>query len=1125
MGTEASCAERPASGAAKHVLKLLHCVVAPLHELCLSCYPKAVSTELSKTYDPAAVEAETTRIWLEEKCFAADPAGPGKAYTIVIPPPNVTGALHLGHAINNTLQDILTRVHRMRGFNTLWVPGIDHAGIATQAVVEKQLKEKENKTRHDIGREELVRRIWEWKEQYGNRILEQLKRLGCSCDWDRTRFTLDDMCARAVRETFFKLFKDGLIYRGKRLVNWDTHLQTSISDDEIYHETVKTSLWHIKYPIVDENNLTAENAEDAESKNKNEFSALSASSAVKSSPAHPKFVTVATTRPETMLGDTAVAVHSEDVRWNWAIGKQVRLPLTDRLIPIIADDILVDPKFGSGVVKVTPAHDPNDYAVWQRHQGKPDEIGLINILNSDGTINENGGKYAGMKREAARKKVVEDLTALGLLVKEEPYETQVGHSDRSKTPIEPYLSDQWFVKMAPLAEPALEVVRNGTIKFFPERHAQQYLAWLGEKRDWPISRQLWWGHRIPVWTFELHSDHRKKIGTFSSVEAAKNRASVLHMIDEYLTIWGTPKEVCIQEGTESKIHLCASSVGAREALEALEEVCDRRVYDTKRKPDGNYPRATPLKKICAFPAASVVASRLNDEFVSFIQDDDVLDTWFSSALWPHSTLGWPEQTPELKKYYPTSVLLTGRDIITLWVARMVMTGMYNMGQHPSPSPGTPAFGSEAQARRGEGRGEGSSSQSSVLSPQSFPAHPNPPPEYRERGKELGIPFFHVAINPTILDGNGERMSKSKGNGVDPVDIIDTHGADALRFTMTLMATETQDARLPVKKDAQGRNTSEKFDIGRTFAIKLWNAARLTLPSLESAPQSPALSPQSLIERWIISSFNRAVDEANTALANYRFDQYAKVCYDFFWRDFCDWYLEAIKPILKDPAKAGAAANVLAAVFDGALRLMHPMIPFITEKIWWQLNEVRPERGLAGYIECSKSQRLIKAAWPHTGATDRALENFFARIHEVVVAIRNVRSEYSKANPSMATKKLDVTMISGEDAVSRIDEIRQTIEPLANCHLKDLLDIEKTPENMHSGVRVKTEAGEIIVEVLEDPVAKEQLRANQMKDLIRQIQTLKGRLENPGYLSKAPPRLVEQTKAQLAEAEAELAKLA
>jgi valyl-tRNA synthetase len=553
-----------------------------------------MSSEIPKTYDPSSIESAANRVWLEERCFAADPAAPGDPYCIVIPPPNVTGALHLGHAINTTLQDILTRAHRMRGFNTVWIPGIDHAGIATQAVVEKQLKEKENKTRHDVGREALVERIWEWKKQFGDRIIEQLKRMGCSCDWDRTRFTLDEQCARAVRETFFKLFKDGLIYRGKRLVNWDVLLQTSISDDEIYHETVKTNLWHIRYPIEGTD----------------------------------KFMVVATTRPETMLGDTAVAVHSEDSRWNWAIGKSVELPLTGRKIPIIADDILVDPKFGSGVVKVTPAHDPNDYAVWQRHKGA---IDILNILNPDGTINQNGGTYAGMKRDPARKKIVEDLTALGLLEKEEPYETQVGHSDRSKTPVEPYLSDQWFVKMAPLAEPALQVVREGIIKFFPERHAQQYLSWLGEKRDWPISRQLWWGHRIPVWNFALKAKPQPPEMTRDS-RLDPNTAE-------------NPEDFPFNE--------CAA----------------QSVFDAQT---GKF-----IFYCCPPPNRPDLEAALTE--AGLVQDPDVLDTWFSSALWPHSTLGWPVDTPDLRKWYPTSVLVTSRDIITLWVARMVMTGMYNMG--------------------------------------------------------------------------------------------------------------------------------------------------------------------------------------------------------------------------------------------------------------------------------------------------------------------------------------------------------------------------------------------------------------------------------------------------------------
>ena len=615
----------------------------------------------------------------------------------------MTGALHLGHAINNTLQDILTRVHRMRGFNTVWIPGIDHAGIATQAVVEKQLKEKENKTRHDVGREGLVERIWAWKQQYGDRILMQLQRLGCSCDWTRTRFTLDEMCARAVRETFFKLFRDGLVYRGKRLVNWDTHLLTSISDDELYTEPTKTSMWHIRYPI---------NGTD-------------------------RFMTVATTRPETMLADTAVAVHPDDARWNWAVGKQVRLPLTGRLIPIIADPILVDMAFGSGVVKVTPAHDPNDYAVYARHKGTPTEIAILNLMTPDGRVNDadaSWSAYAGLTFAAARKRIVDDLTAGGFhdpATDVKPHEANVNFSDRSKTAIQPYLSDQWFVKMAPLAEPALDVVRDGTIRFFPERHAQQYLSWLGEKRDWPISRQLWWGHRIPVWSVGDGFIQLREAGVSSSDW------------DKTVQRWASEGRISVtmQEGNRT---VGFSPEVARESRQ--EWICIRDAGDSE---------------VSAFL-----------ERAGFKQDGDVLDTWFSSALWPHSTLGWPAATADLAKWYPTAVLMTGRDIITLWVARMVMMGMYNMGGK--------------SWELGVGSGE-------LKKAPSAPNSQLPTPN-----SQLGIPFAHVAINPTILDGNGERMSKTKGNGVDPVDVIDSHGADALRFTLTQMATETQDARLPVQ---------------------------------------------------------------------------------------------------------------------------------------------------------------------------------------------------------------------------------------------------------------------------------------------------------------------------------------
>ena len=952
-----------------------------------------MSTELAKTYDPAAVEAEAYRVWIDEKCFHADPAAPGEPYSIVIPPPNVTGALHLGHAINNTLQDILIRRHRMAGYNTVWIPGIDHAGIATQAVVEKELKEKENKTRHDVGREALVERIWKWKEQFGDRILNQLQRLGCSCDWDRSRFTLDDMCARAVRETFFKLFKDGLIYRGKRLVNWDVFLQTSVSDDEIYYETVKTSLWHIKYPIEGTD----------------------------------KSMVVATTRPETMLGDTAVAVHPDDPRWNWAIGKSVRLPLMDRLIPIVGDPVLVDPKFGTGCVKVTPAHDPNDYACWQRQAGK---IDLINIITPDGKINEAGGKYAGLKREAARKQVVSDLEHQGLLLKEEPYETQVGHSDRSKTPIEPYLSDQWFVKMAPLAEPALEVVRNGIIKFYPERHAQQYLAWLGEKRDWPISRQLWWGHRIPVWADSGRGNPNEGWGP--------NAVQRIHAWDAKLREWESAGRIAfhVRDITGAE----ATRIATQEILLPFDYICVKDPNDNE------------------------VISAIETE--GYVQDPDVLDTWFSSALWPHSTLGWPENTAELQKYYPTSVLVTARDIITLWVARMVMAGLYNMGR---------------------------------------------------------IPFAHVAINPTILDGKGERMSKSKGNGVDPVDIIDTHGADALRFTLTQMATETQDARLPVKRDAKGRNTSDKFDVGRNFCNKIWNATRFALANLGTIPPEPVdESKWTIPDRWVLSRLMRTIKECDEAIAAYRFDQYAKTCYDFFWRDLCDWYIETIKPELKegaDPSRRGQVANILAAALDVSLRLMHPMIPFITETIWWKLNEVRPDRSIPNRITLKTHNRLIVSEWPrfNDDLTSEGAEFIFGKLQELIAAIRNVRNEYKVDQKKAVT----VSYVAPADAARQIEANKAIIELLATCTIRQVKPDLAPPPN---SARTQAAGCEIFLENLVDVDAEKQRTAKRRDELTKQIIALKARLSNESYISKAPPHLVKQTQDQLAEAEAELAKL-
>jgi valyl-tRNA synthetase len=621
-------------------------------------------------YNPSDVESSWHKNWNDKHAFR--PNGTGESYSIVIPPPNVTGALHLGHALNNTVQDILVRHARKLGKNTLWVPGTDHAGIATQAVVEKRLLELEGKNRHDIGREALVGRIWDWKEEYEARITNQLKMMGSSCDWERQRFTLDPMCAQAVRHTFFNFFQKDLIYRGKRLVNWDTHLQTAVADDEIYHETVQGSMYHFKYVLADGSG----------------------------------FLPVATTRPETMLGDSAVAVHPEDVRYQAFIGKMLTVPFVNRQIPVIADAELVDPAFGTGCVKVTPAHDPNDYQTGLRHN-----LPQINIMTTAGLVNENGGEFEGLTFPKARKAIVKGLEELGLLIEIKDHEMQVGHSDRSKTPIEPFLSNQWFVAMGDLAQKALDVVENGTIKFTPERYSKTYMDWLGEKRDWCISRQLWWGHRIPIWYADGPNDHEMKT-------AFGHRDDVVYKLAENGKTW----LICVENGE----------------LEVDE-----------------------------LPGFSLT------------RDDDVLDTWFSSALWPHSTLGWPLQTSDLSTWYTTSVLVTSRDIISLWVARMVITGLENVGK---------------------------------------------------------IPFDRVYIHPKILDGEGKTMSKSRGNGVDPLDIIEKYGTDALRWTMCGMCTDNQDARLPVKpevlEDGRTINTSEKFETGRNFANKLWNAVRFVHPHLE-----------------------------------------------------------------------------------------------------------------------------------------------------------------------------------------------------------------------------------------------------------------------------------------------------
>ncbi|MBI2191655.1 MAG: valine--tRNA ligase [Planctomycetes bacterium] len=916
--------------------------------------------DLPKQYEPQKAQARWYPHWESQGYFHAEPDPERAAYAIVIPPPNVTGALHLGHALNNTIQDLLIRWRRMQGRDTLWMPGTDHAGIATQAVVERRLFEQEKLSRHDIGREGLVARIWKWKDEYEARILGQLRRMGCSCDWQRTRFTLDDVCARAVRHTFFRLFRKGLIYRGKRLVNWDTFLQTAVADDEIFYEEVQSSLWYFRYPLTDRSG----------------------------------HVVIATTRPETMLGDTAVAVHPDDPRYRDLVGKTVTLPLVHREIPILADAKLVDPKFGTGCVKVTPAHDPNDYATGLRHG-----LAMINILTPDGHINDNGGAFAGQDRYEARQNVVRQLESLGLLEKTEPYPTKVGHSDRSKTPIEPYLSDQWFVQMADLAESAMQAVRDGRVRFHPERYARSYLDWLGEKRDWCISRQLWWGHRIPIWYAE-------------NVEESDLQA----------------------------------------AFRGRDDVCWTRLDASGRW------------LICSL--TDLTPDALGHGH-ALTQDPDVLDTWFSSALWPHSTLGWPEATPELERYYPTSVLVTSRDIISLWVARMVITGLENLGQ---------------------------------------------------------VPFHDVYIHAKILDGQGRAMSKSAGNGVDPLDIIEKYGADALRFTLASLCTDNQDARLPVKPEAlpDGRriNTSERFELGRNFANKLWNASRFVLLNLEGvAQQSSKLLPGAEFrfeDRWMLSRLTRTTEKVTAHLEAFTINEVANTLYDFVWHEFCDWYLEMVKPRLRPEADADArlfTQRCLAYVLDHVLRLLHPILPFVTEEIWQYFGQILPHRGLPSARQDRASASVMIAAWPipNRDLLDPASESEMVRFQLMVRGVRNIRRKLNLPE----RQKLDVR-VKVPDAIvaAALQHHRPLLQKLALVEDVQIAPDLAKPENAASEVVEDVEVYVPLAHI--DREAEKKRLEDKQASLRHQIEEIRKKLGNEHFVQRAPAAVVERERTRLGE---------
>lgn len=895
-------------------------------------------------YNPKEVEARWHDEWNKNNDFA--PSGKGTPFSMVIPPPNVTGALHLGHALNDTLQDILVRYHRKLGNNTLWIPGTDHAGIATQAVVEKRLFQDEHKTRHDIGREALVERIWKWKDEYEARITRQLKSIGVSCDWSRQRFTLDPVCAKAVRFAFFNLFKKGLIYRGKRLVNWDTKLQTAVADDEIYYETVKGHFWTFKYPLADGSG----------------------------------FIPVSTTRPETIMGDTALAVHPNDERYKKFIGKTLKVPFVDREIPVIADALLVDMDFGTGSVKVTPAHDPNDYATGLRHK-----LPMINIMNDDGSLNENAGKFCGLKGQAARDAVVQGLEELGLLIKVEDHEMQVGHSDRSKTVIEPYLSDQWFVKMDVLAENAMNAVKSGEIKILPERYANKYLDWLKEKRDWCISRQLWWGHRIPIW----HTDASE-----AELKAA----------------FGDREDIYFYPAQNGGYLVCSREENLAEDL--------------------------------------IPSHKLE-------QEADVLDTWFSSGLWPHSTMGWPDNTETLKTFYPTSVLVTSRDIITLWVARMVLFSQENMGT---------------------------------------------------------VPFHTVYIHPKILDGNGQTMSKTKGNGVDPMDIEEKYGTDALRFVMASLCTDNQDVRLPVKKEKQPDgheiNTSEKFEIGRNFANKLWNACRFLFPHLSQAGAlSKDLLPMdanlfTLEDRWILSRLNSTIKDATRMLEEFHFAELSGFLYRFVWDDVCSSYLEIKKSVINretlDAEKKNAMA-ILGHVLRGVIDLLHPVMPFITEELNATLFP--------------GSERVINSAWPKSDDSliDAEIEKNFDRAFAVVESVRAVRGRY-KVSP--ATKLKAVLAVDDSTVEDSVVKCKSIITELGSIEALDIAVKASKPKFSASAV---VPGGELYIplEGLLDPATEIARLEKEIEKAESFAASIERKLSNEKFVSGAPEAVVNAERTKLA----------
>ena len=881
------------------------------------------TTELPKTYAPAEFEDRIYQMWCDRGYFTPDPANPAPAFSVVIPPPNVTGQLHMGHALDETLQDILVRTKRMQGYNTLWVPGTDHAGIATQIKVEERLRVDEGKTRYDLGREEFLRRVWAWKDSYEARITGQLKKLGASCDWTRQRFTMDDGCSRAVREVFVNLYDKGLIYRGHRIINWCPHCATALSDAEVEYTEQPGFFWHIKYPIKGEDG----------------------------------YVEVATTRPETMFGDTAVAVNPNDETTRHLIGKTLILPIVGREIPVIADDY-VEIGFGTGCVKITPAHDPNDFLVGERHG-----LEQIKVMNDDATMNRYAGKYEGMDRYACRKALVADLEAQGYLLSVEPHTHNVGTCYRCHNTVEPMTSDQWFVKMKPLAEPALEAVRSGDVKFAPDRFSKIYINWMENCHDWCISRQLWWGHRIPAF------------------------------------------------------------------------YCDACGKMTVSKQD------ITTCPVCGAPVR---------------QESDVLDTWFSSALWPFSTLGWPDRTPELEKYYPTSVLVTGYDIIFFWVARMIFSGLEHMGQKP---------------------------------------------------------FSTVFIHGLVRDAQGRKMSKSLGNGIDPLEIISKYGADALRFALATGNSPGNDMRF----------SDEKMEAARNFANKLWNASRFVRMNLTiDEVRLPDADRLALEDKWILHSFNRLAESVNANLEKYEVGVALAAIYEFTWDVFCDWYIELAKARLNEKESEGnrICQQVITYVLNGILKLLHPFMPFITEEIFSSLPHLPGD-----------AESIMISRYP-TGRSDLEFPveaGEMERVLELIRAIRNRRAEMNIAPSRKAAVFIETRYADAFNSATAPFFAR--LASASGIEVAESFPADRVSAD--TCVQVVTPAATAYLP-LSDLVDYEKERARLAAEIAKvsaEVERLDRKLSNQGFVAKAPAAVVDAERAKLAAArekltatEAALAKL-